>query len=166
MYVTLLIHTILTLLYLCKMVTFCIGSAYFISLHMVERICPRIHMTRIHTEIQSSKVIKGYMYFYHMLAILISLKSIFFSIMVWCHWHSNKMSYRVIHILRLNFMTSNIACQTQYYFSFSSFIWNKTLLCPKDTMPRQIIWTTIHYIWKLHSQSINILKMHEHIKVT
>jgi hypothetical protein len=43
-----------------KMVTFCIGSAYFFSIHIVERICPRIHMTRIHTEIQSSKVIKGY----------------------------------------------------------------------------------------------------------
>jgi hypothetical protein len=37
-------------------------------------------MTRIHTEIQSSKVIKGYMYFYHMLAILISMKSIFFQL--------------------------------------------------------------------------------------
>jgi hypothetical protein len=42
------------------MVTFCIGSACFFSIHSVERICPRIHMTRIHTEIQSSKVIKGY----------------------------------------------------------------------------------------------------------
>jgi len=133
------------------MVAFCIGSAYFISIHMVERICPRIHMTRIHTEIQSSKVIKGY--------VLLSYAS-----------NIDKLEIKFFCFqLRFDATDTVIKCKTQYYFSFSSFICNKTLLRPKDTMLRQIIWTTIHHdqssyhIWKLHSQSISILKMHEHI---